>query len=93
MNAWELNSCPYVQPTRRTQGKQLSVAGCQNEKQNNSNGLTTDNQPARQRFAAGDAGGQPTTLVLFFLPQLLQWLGFLLLPLPFIYAYALLRKK
>jgi hypothetical protein len=31
-----------------------------------------------------------TTIVLFFLPQLLEWIGFLLLPVPFLFA---LRKK
>jgi len=32
-----------------------------------------------------------TTLVIFFLPQLLQWLGFALLPLPFLFAQRLAR--
>jgi hypothetical protein len=35
---------------------------------------------------------QPTTIVLFFLPQLLQWLGLAILPIPFILMF-ILRKR
>jgi len=36
-------------------------------------------------------GNQPTTIVLFFLPQLLEWFGFILMPVPFLML--LIKRK
>ena len=34
-----------------------------------------------------------TTIILFFWPQILEWIGFALLPLPFLYAFRMKNFK
>ncbi len=52
---------------------ELYVLGCRLGSKNANSQLTTNNL-------------QPTTIIIFFWPQLLEWLGFLILPIPLIFA-------
>ncbi len=76
-NGWEMKPSDF--------SNQLSAENCKK-----TNRLTTD--PLRRNLSeASDC--RLTTIILFFWPQLLEWGGFLLLPIPFLFGYQLQKNS